>query len=171
MHNGRLLSSSFTSVAWATVAAHRTQESLSLTTFKRKQLRLEPYPSLPPPPLGPSFLPLSRTDTLSVFFCPESRHIYSALCSAHLNSHHTSCSFPFPFPFFPFPSICCPGIAHWSHIQSLMWAQALTHTSTYTQASFGSIFFYPGFWSFGHLKDLNSLYMPPHLFFCFTRLN
>lgn len=53
---------------WATGPAHRMQESLSLPAFKRKQLRHEPYPSRPPPPLGTSFLPLSRTDTQSVFF-------------------------------------------------------------------------------------------------------
>lgn len=65
----------------------------------------------------------------SVFLCPESRHIYSALCSAHLNSHNTSCSFPFPFPFFLSPRslvIRGPGVAHWSHIQPLMWIQAHT---------------------------------------------
>lgn len=110
----------------AAVSAHRMQKSLSLPTFKRKQLRHEPYPSQPPPPLGTRFLPLSRTDTQSVFFCPESRHIYSALCSAHLNSHHASCSFPFPLPFFFLHSsvVRCPGIAHWSRIQPLMWVQA-----------------------------------------------
>lgn len=80
-------------------------------------------------------LPLERASchcqgqTLSIF-CPESRHIYSALCSAHLDSHHTSCSFPFPFPFFsPCPSVIrCPGIAHWSHIQPLTWVQAHKNT-------------------------------------------
>lgn len=120
-HESTLLSSSSTTVVWASVSAHGIKESLWLPTFKRKQLRHELYPSQPHPPLGTSFLPLSRTDT---FFCPESRHIYSEPCSAHLNSHHSSCSFPFTFLFSLLHSfaIRCPGIAHWSRIQSPLCA-------------------------------------------------
>lgn len=105
MSRKRLLCSSFTAAPPASVFAHRIKDSLSLPTFKRKQLRHELYPSQPHPPLGTGFLPLSRTDTFFLFFfCPELGHIYSELCSAHLNSHHSSCSFPCTFLFFPLHS-------------------------------------------------------------------
>lgn len=118
-----ILSSSFTTFVWATVSVYRMQESLSLPTFKRKQLRHEPYPSQPPPPpLGTRFLPLSKTDTQSVFFCPESRHIYQ-----HWVRHSatpTTPAAPFPFLSLHLSVICWSGIDHWPHIQLLMWVQA-----------------------------------------------
>lgn len=122
---------------------------LSLPTFKRKQLRHELYPSQPHPPLGTSFLPLSRTDT---FFCPESRHIYLELCSAYLNSHHSSCSFPFTFLFsFLHSSVVrCLSIAHWSHIQSPLHVANTKNTPLLSgfkwNVSFGLLFFSVQIW-------------------------
>lgn len=69
---------------------------LVITTFKIKRPRHESYPNRPPPRFETSILPLSRTDTLSVFSV-HSQDTCIQQCSAHLNSHHTSCSFPFPF--------------------------------------------------------------------------
>lgn len=71
-----------------------------------------------------------RQTLCQYFFCLESRHIYSARCSAHLNSHITSCSFHFFSSSLHLSVILCSDIAHWSHIQPLMWAQTLSHTHT-----------------------------------------
>lgn len=83
------------------------QKSLSLPTFKRKQLRHEPYPSLPPPPLGPSFLPLSWTDTQSVFFV-QSQDTFIQHC-VQPTSTPTTPAVPFPFLSlsFLFPPFAC----------------------------------------------------------------
>lgn len=118
MHYGRLLSSSSTNVAWATLPARSTQKSLSLPTLKRKQLRHEPYPSLPPPPpFGTSFLPLSKTDTLSVYFFLSGvkTHLFSTVFSPpQLPLHQLFLSLSFLFP----PFVCysllwhCPLISY-----------------------------------------------------------
>lgn len=117
---------------WATVPAHRTQESLSLPTFKRKQLRHEPYPNRPPPPLGTSFLPLSRTDTLSVFLVQSQDTFIQHCVQPTLTPTTPAVPFPFLSVSFPFPYIRLlfrwPGIAHWSHIQPLMCVQAYIQT-------------------------------------------
>lgn len=124
--NGHLsINSSSATVVWTTVSAHRMQKSLSLPTFKRKQLRHEPYPSQPPPPLGTSFLPLSRTDTQSVFFV-QSQDTFIQHC-VRPTSTPTTPAVPFPFFFLHSSVICCPGSAHWSSIQPLMWVQAHTY--------------------------------------------
>lgn len=101
---------------WAAAPAHRMQESLSLPTFKRKQLRHEPYPSRPPPPLGTSFLPLSRTDT-QYFLSRVKTHLFSAVFGPpRLPPHQLFLSFSFPF-LFPTP-VCyslpwhCPLISY-----------------------------------------------------------
>lgn len=111
MHCSRLLSSSSTNVAWATVPARRTQKSLSFPIFKRKQLRHEPYPSLPPPPpLGTSFLPLSKTDTLSVFFLSGVKtHLFSMVFSPPQLPHHQL--FLSLFSLFP-PFVCYSQLWH-----------------------------------------------------------
>lgn len=65
-------------------------------------------------------------------FCQDSRHSYSELRSAHLNSHHTSCSFPFLFPMFIHYSL--PWFAHWSCIQFVLCA-GTKKNKTYTHAT------------------------------------
>lgn len=89
MHYYRWFSSSST-IVWAIVPAHRMQESLSLPTFKRKQLRHES-----PPPLGTSFLPLSRTDTLSVVSI-QSQDTFIQHC-VQPNSTPSTPAVPLPF--------------------------------------------------------------------------
>lgn len=131
MHCSKLLSSSSTNVAWATVPARRTQKSSSLPTFKRKQLRHEPYPSLPPPPLGTSFLLLSKTDTLSVFFLSGVKtHLFSTVFSPpQLPHHQLFLSLFFLFP----PFVCysllrhCPLI---SYPATNVGTDTLSHTHT-----------------------------------------
>lgn len=119
-HKSRSLSSSSANVEWATISAHRMKESLSLPKFKRKQLRHELYPSQPHPPLGTSFLPLSRTDT---FLSRLKTHLFRALFGPpQLPPHQLFLSLYFPFLFPTFIHYSLPWFAHWSCIQSVMCA-------------------------------------------------
>lgn len=150
---------------WATVFAHRMQESLSLPTFKRKQLRQGPYPSRPPPPLGTSFLLLSRTDS-QYFLSSVKTHLYSMVFSPHhLPPHQLFLSLSFPFLF---PTLVC---------YSLLWQCPLilypatnvtagTRTQTHTHKTPMYLFvssFYPGFSHFCTLKRLILIQLINHL--------
>lgn len=127
MSRKRLLCSSFTAAPPAAVFAHRIKDSLSLPTFKRKQLRHELYPSQPHPPLGTGFLPLSRTDTFFSFFFFLSRvgtHLFRApLSPPQLPPQQLFLSLYFPFlsPTFIHRSLAL----HADLVSSFCHAQAL----------------------------------------------
>lgn len=93
-----------------TICAHRMKESLSLPKFKRKQLRHELYPSQPHPPLGTSFLPLSRTDT---FLSRLKTHLFRAPFSPpQLPPHQLFLSLSLSYVHPLFSALVCPLVLY-----------------------------------------------------------